>query len=159
MRILLLALLGMAGCTQAPADPSGNEANVSQSAPEAATPAPAPDNANAPLPPAPSPTATSTLPAALRGGWTADKTGDCATDNELRIDIAADRIDFYESRARLKSVTQTDPHSWTAAAELTGEGQTWQRQIRLMLGEDGRLTRAEPGMAEISYTRCPESTR
>ena len=147
MRYLALAaLLAAGGCSE----PAENVPAVENAAPVGD---PTPVVASS------SPASTTTLPQPLLGAWTSDKTGDCTSDNELRIDIAADRIDYHESRATITSVTQVDPHSWGIDADLSGEGESWKKSFDLNLNEDGSMTRVEAPIPDITYTRCPKGTQ
>lgn len=147
--VTLAALLAAGGCSE-PAEnvPAiENAAPVGDRTPEVAAPA----NGASPAP-------ATRLPQPLLGAWTADKTGNCAADNELRIDIAPARIDYHESRARVTRVTPVGERSWGVDAEFSGEGEAWTRSFDLNLSADGRtLTRVEAPVADITYTRCETS--
>lgn len=110
--------------------------------------------------PARSPTATTfapqtdRLPKPLLGTWTADPSGRCTPATELRIVVAPAEIRFYESVARVLSVTQTDPHRWQVIAETVGEGETRRQDFAFYLGELGGLTRVQPPAPDLTYQRC-----
>ena len=142
--VLIGTIASLAGCSQQPAADSAPVGNVTAPMPVAA--------------PSPSVAPATTLPAPLLGTWTADPAKRCTPGTELRIEVRADQIRFYESVARVTGVTQVDPHSWGIDATVTGEGETRNRSFDLNLNEDGTLTRVEAPIPDITYTRCESET-
>ncbi len=147
---VLGALAGLTGCSPEAPTPAPTEP-VATPSPKTTAPAAAPTTAI-------TPTKATTLPAPLVGIWTADPAGRCTPGTELRIDVRANQIRFYESVARVTGVTQVDPHSWGIDATVTGEGETRQRSFDLNLTEDGTMTRVEAPIPDITYTRCESET-
>ncbi len=94
------------------------------------------------------------LPRGLIGTWTADPAGRCTPGSEGRIVVEPKAVRFYESEARITTIAQVDPHSWSIDADVTGEGETRRSRFTLNLNEDGSLTRVEAPFPEITYTRC-----
>ena len=103
------------------------------------------------------------LPKDYQGYW-----GVTANDCELantaatgRINVDADTIRFYESRARVLDVDASSPYALRVDLRFSSEGQTWQRRTLLRLENGGTtLVRIEPpGDARQSatttrYSRC-----
>ncbi len=112
--------------------------------------------ANGTMPPLPKTVAppTRTLPAELLGTWTADKRGDCAPGNPLRIEVTPTQITYHESVARIESAQKTWPEGYGIDAQVTGEGQTERRSFDLIPRAADTLTRVEAPYADIVYTRC-----
>ena len=74
---------------------------------------------------------------------------------EMRVEIADNTIQFYESLCRLDAA-RTIPGFATARlydATCSGEGETWTMTMILMQGFDGELIRIEEGLA-VTYARC-----
>lgn len=158
-RIILIPLLALAACKAAP------ETNATQDA-EAANQADAPVKDVETLPPdetMPPPAnenesaAPKTIPAAFLGRWgmvpnDCDPTRD---DAKGLVEIGADSMKFYESRAKLSKVTGAWPEKIEAEFAYTGEGQSWTKKETLALtGSSNTLTRTEDG-ASFTYKRCP----
>ena len=101
------------------------------------------------------------LPVAFQGYWGVTP-GDCElanVDATGRINIDGATIRFFESRAQVTRLSARSPGELTARLTYRGEGQTWDRDTRLLLEAGGtRLIRSEamPGGAvqTTRYQRC-----
>ena len=156
-RIALLPLLALAACQAAP------ETNAAQDA-ASANHAEAPVKDVETLPPdetaIPQPgdaAAITAIPAAYHGRW-GMVPNDCdpkRDDAKGLVEIDADSMKFYESRAKLAKVTGAFPDKIEAEFAFTGEGQSWTKTETLALsGSSNTLTRTEDGGA-FNYKKCP----
>ena len=87
---------------------------------------------------------------------------DCGTgNNDSRLRISWNRLQFYESEGELRELIRHADGSVTIVAQHTGEGQTWMNVYELRLSADGsRLTVIHPQtgemqQAESTRRRCP----
>lgn len=102
-----------------------------------------------------------TIPAAIRGRWALDAT-DCpkrpGTDlTVLTIDAA--NLRFHESHGELARVRESDAGRIVADYRFSGEGEEWDRRMRLDLADGGKtLVRRDEGegaaAGPMRYTRC-----
>lgn len=102
-----------------------------------------------------------TIPAAIRGRWALDAT-DCpkrpGTDlTVLTIDAA--NLRFHESHGELARVRESDAGRIVADYRFSGEGEEWDRRMRLDLADGGKtLVRRDEGegaaAGAMRYTRC-----
>lgn len=96
------------------------------------------------------------IPAAFRGRWDfAEET--CADPaSEIRLDIEANRITYFESSATPGTITQTAPGALTIEHRFAGEGEEWTETLAYSLSEDGeRLTVTSPDGSMSIRMRCP----
>lgn len=109
--------------------PSGEapEANASPTV----TPAPAPSA----IAPTPAPSAAA-IPARFIGVWDAE-TGTCNRASDLRLEIAPQSFDFYESRGTVTAVTESRDGSVVIGLAMEGEGDNWDQTIKLALIRSG----------------------
>ena len=121
--ILALPLLALTAC--------GGE-------PQQGTPDPAATAAAMPEPaPSPEPTlAANTIPARFHGVWDAE-TGTCDPASDLRLDIGAQTISFYESQGTVTTVDASDPDIVSIQLAMEGEGDQWTKTMDLALEGDG----------------------
>jgi len=145
MLTMLLAGL-LAACSQEPDQPAAPETTA------------APTPSATPAAPAPAATAQTAIPLALRGAW--DWTGGtCQADSDLRMEIGAGAINFYESVGTLEGVREEDGAVLLDLA-MEGEGMQWRQTTVLRLVEGGRLlesTHEDPsGNGPLRYQRCPD---
>ncbi len=141
--LAVLAAFALAACTV--------------SAPVAPAAPAAPDTRAAPAAPA-APAKPTAVPAAFIGEWNSDPKACSTGQNESRLRIGADRIDFYESGGPITAVTLKSPTEVAITATLSGEGETWTDVTSFRLSADGKtLTDASvPGEeSPTSRTRCP----
>jgi len=96
------------------------------------------------------------LPAAFRGRWGLVP-ADCTStngDNKGLMTVEADRLTFYESRAKVARIENVSPTAVKAHLEFSGEGQTWRQDTPLTLDDQGKtLTRVADGQT-LRYARC-----
>jgi predicted small lipoprotein YifL len=103
----------------------------------------------------------SQLPAAMQGRWGLVP-ADCEpgrADAKGLLVIAPRRLEFYESAATLTDISESTPGRIRASFDFTGEGMSWQRDMTLAVGDDGRtLVRREFGedaaTEPLNYTKC-----
>lgn len=142
---LALAALALTACQQ-PAPTA--ERDVSPSAPASPT---------ASATPIASPTAATAIPQQFRGVWDAVG-GSCNPASDLRLEIGAVSIEFYESLGAVTGVTVESPDSILVDLAMEGEGERWERTNRYVLSADGAtLTPSEvggPSTAAIPRKRC-----
>ena len=103
------------------------------------------------------------LPKEFQGYWGVTP-NDCELANTNatgRINVDADRIRFFESRARVVDVVSRSTYAVTVDLRFEGEGQTWQRRTILSLENGGTaLVRTETPVgsgaapATTRYQRC-----
>lgn len=96
------------------------------------------------------------IPAAFQGRWDFAEE-DCANDaSEMRLNIAADQINYFESSAVPETITQTEPDTLTITHLFSGEGEEWTETLAYTLSEDGeRLTVTSPDGSMSIRMRCP----
>jgi hypothetical protein len=95
--------------------------------------------------------AMATIPAPFHGEWTEDLTACGRGSNESRLRIHAHRLQFYESEAAVRSVHVDSARSITAQASFTGEGETWDKSITMVLSQSG----SELSIEGLTRLRCP----
>lgn len=109
----------------------------------------------APPPPsdaAPTASPSTVIPAEFQGEWNArpDACGSGMDDSRLRI--AADELQFYESRGKVRDVAFPAPGRIAVAADMSGEGQTWSETFAFALSQDGQTLTDAHG---FQRSRCP----
>jgi hypothetical protein len=148
---LLGSLLALAAC--------GGEPQQQVAVPEAAAPAtPATEQTDAaPLDPD---IAKGEIPARFHGVWDA-VSGTCDPGSDLRVEIAARRIGFYESAGDVAGVGSEGSDA-IADLVMEGEGESWVQTTRLSIeatpeGERLHLSdAAEPKVPDNNpRKRCP----
>jgi hypothetical protein len=152
MRSLLpaLTILLIAGCTK--------QTEQADSADIAAAETPIAEGNGPPPPPD---AGAGPIPVALHGRWglvPADCTSDRGDAKGL-VEISAEGLRFYESRAKVGTLVSSDAKGIHAQFDFSGEGQTWSRDMTLALGEGGTtLIRSETGedalVEPLAYTKC-----
>ncbi|WP_299328781.1 hypothetical protein [Parasphingopyxis sp.] len=106
--------------------------------------------------PAAEPVVLNAVPEPFHGRW--DFSEDTCADpaSEMRLDIAADLITYYESAAIPMTVTETEPGALTVVHSFSGEGEEWEETLAYELSEDGdRLTVHSPDGSMSIRMRCP----
>ncbi|WP_448503002.1 hypothetical protein [Sphingomonas sp.] len=155
---LLLAACG-SGREEAPApEPTPAEREMVPTAtippPPAPAPDPAPANRTAAVIPGEQGERMETMPLAMHGVWAGEGTR-CARSSDLRLEIARDRLTFYESVAKPVAITRGAGQSIEAELELSGEGETWRERQTFTLSEGGRrLVRSMADGRSVTYARC-----
>ncbi|HSJ78943.1 MAG TPA: hypothetical protein VK913_09455 [Erythrobacter sp.] len=99
------------------------------------------------------------IPARFHGVWDAE-TGSCDPASDLRMEIAADTITFYESEGTVRGVTGAQAGPTKVELAMEGEGETWGMAMSLDVsgtGANERLTtRHEDSQDEpLTRKRCP----
>ncbi len=111
------------------------------------------DDTSEPLPDAGDTAQVDGIPARFHGAWDYVD-GSCNPTSDLRVEVSADRVIFYESVGEVEGVSSgTDGTEVTLAME--GEGQNWDSRFRLSLqGNPERLV-----MQNIEYPSDPTNIR
>lgn len=141
---------------------SGGEEKAADMSPAADTAAPpAADTVAPPAQTAAKAANDGAIPAAIRGRWAIDA-ADCTkrpgTDlTVLTIDAA--NLRFHESHGELARVRESDAARIVADYRFSGEGEEWDRRMRLELADDGRtLVRHDldegADAPSMRYSRC-----
>ncbi len=104
-------------------------------------------------------TAAKVLPASFVGRW-GMVPNDCdpsRDDAKGLMEITPEMLRFYESRGTVRSVAIASPAKVTADVAFSGEGQTWEKAVTLILADNGgALVREESEMPQpLRYQRCP----
>lgn len=91
-----------------------------------------------------------------------DRLVDCGTgNNDSRLRISGDRLQFYESTGELRELIRNQDGSVTVIADHLGEGEIWTSVYQLRLSSDGNaLTVIHPHtndmeQFETERLRCP----
>lgn len=152
MRAFAVSLvpLALAACQQPAASPEAVD-----------TPATIPPTQASPPPaatPIASPTTASAIPQQFRGIWDYAR-GNCNPASDLRLDIGAVSIEFYESLGTVTGITVESPNSILVELAMEGEGERWERSTRFALSDDGAtLTPSDigdaPPAAPMPRKRC-----
>ena len=142
--LFILPLLALAACGSAD-DRNDVEAPTSEAAsgaPEDVPEAGPAEAAQAPL---------TAIPENYRGVWDIPSSnGDPASD--LRLDIRANEIEFYESLGKVTAI-ERDGDGIVVDLAMSGEGETWTVRNRLVLTDDGEaLTIHEAGKEPGTYS-------
>lgn len=101
--------------------------------------------------------ASGAIPAALQGRWglVPDDCTSTRGDAKGLLVVAADKLTFFESRARLDRPGTATADSVTGEFAFTGEGQSWRKTVTLRL-DKGALVRTEDDLPQpLRYQRCP----
>ncbi|TKD51245.1 hypothetical protein [Sphingomonas baiyangensis] len=167
---MLAALTMLAACGGEPERaaevPATNRGDI---APTATMPQPAPVATPQPSPmPSPGPSASpepvtalpgspgarlAEIPVAFHGVWAGDGTR-CARSSDLRLEVAANGLTFYESFARPIAITRAAGRAIDVELELSGEGEVWRERQTLTLGEDNRTLQRRHERGTLAYSRC-----
>lgn len=79
------------------------------------------------------------LPSAFHGVWDYEG-GTCAPESDLRIEVSATEIGFYESFGRITRIRREGDDALVTLA-MQGEGETWEQVLRLSLVQEGDTLR------------------
>ena len=131
--LALSLAVALAACSQEPDAPAEREAEP------AAVPTPA-----APEPEAETAQVLDAIPARFRGAWDA-LDGDCSLSSELRIQIGATTLGFYEARGEVTDVMTDGEDAIIASLAMEGEGERWTMTRRFALSDSDRLTPSPVG--------------
>ena len=156
------AVLALAACSKG-RDPAAVKTDPALAATVQSEAVAASGPAGEPTPPseASSDLAEKTIPAALRGRWGL-VAADCTStrgDAKGLITISADSLRYYESVAKLGTVTARSATSLAAGFAFSGEGMEWQRDMTLKLQDGGKaLVKQEFGAdavpGPLTYRHC-----
>lgn len=142
----------LAGCSQPSSTPAQDSA---ASDPSAAASAPPPGPG---APSIVSPATAAAIPERFRGVWDNIK-GSCNPSSDLRMEIGAVSIEFYESLGTVTGVIVESPDSIVIDLAMEGEGERWTVKNRFVLSDDGAtLTPAEADgtpSTPMPRKRCP----
>ena len=157
--VAMLAVAATASCKKADEpDPALTEAPADTSTVPAATALPEP----VPTPEQPLDTAAANeIPSAIQGMWGMTE-ADCDRsrgDSKGNLRVGANKLEFYESVARLGKIQERDASRIRATYTFEGEGQTWSMDVVLDAQDDGeRLVRRDYGPdalpGPLQYRRC-----
>lgn len=110
--------------------------------------------------PIPAGTPITAMPAAMQGRWgmAPDDCDPARSDAKGLLQVGADSLRFYESRATLRSAAMIGPDAVRATFAYTGEGMEWTAEDTFRLINNGevlvrRSTGAEP-TEPFEYRRC-----
>ena len=96
------------------------------------------------------------MPDGFHGRWDFSETTCADPASEMRLDIAADRIAYYESVATPIAITQTASSELTVVHRFSSEGEEWEETLAYELSEDAeRLTVHSPDGSMSTRMRCP----
>lgn len=94
------------------------------------------------------------IPAAFHGTWDYID-GTCTRESDLRMEISAGQIIFYESLGQVRSIEAKDEMSLDVTLAMEGEGEVWTNVTRLTLADDGNILTPSAGLGEQAYEAIP----
>lgn len=143
-RILLVAALCLAACSPQSDNTDSASASVSETA-----------SAVIPSSAAPAAPVAATLPAAFVGKWDAPPKP-CSTSYraEMQLDVTPTDLSYFESGGKVKSVKVNSPTDVVADLAMSGEGETWEKSIHMVLSGDGKTLTIDEGKGGVRV-RCP----
>ncbi|MGB7418656.1 MAG: hypothetical protein WA918_05705 [Erythrobacter sp.] len=98
------------------------------------------------------------IPQPFHGVWDSPD-GSCDPASDLRVEIGARSITFYESIGSVERVTANASDAVTVALDMQGEGETWKDTLILTLSNEGEtLTPRNADLsaqAALTLARCP----
>lgn len=125
--LLLVATLSLAACQQT--EPNTLPGDARANADPAAMTSPT-------FTPAALPTTARVIPERFRGVWD-NARSKCSPSSNLRMDIGAVSIEFYESLGNVTGVTVEAPDSIVVDLAMEGEGERWEVKNRYTLSNEG----------------------
>ncbi len=81
--------------------------------------------------------ANNQIPTRFQGVWDYVE-GTCLPESDLRMEISADEILFYESIGKVTAAT-SDGDAVQLTMAMEGEGENWTEEYRLSLSDDGEF--------------------
>ncbi|WP_155806030.1 hypothetical protein [Erythrobacter litoralis] len=136
------AALVLAGCSSEPEAPTetadefadrigGGDASSPDAAPSSSLDAP---------PPAPMAQlgAPKPVPTKFQGVWDFID-GNCSRDSDLRLEIGANSLQFYESMGTVNGYEQPNPDTVILNLAMEGEGERWEERTRMSLVDGGKF--------------------
>ena len=150
---LLPAIAFIAACggeAQEPAPTNDNPPALAESSDEQPAEAVAEEAVAAPA------AAEGAIPAQFVGVWDYIE-GTCDPASDMRLEIAQERLIFYESVGQVRSA-QAEGDTLRVDLAMSGEGETWRDQLQFTLMDDGTLHRvdaaAPDAVDEYPRKRC-----
>ncbi|MCK0127400.1 hypothetical protein [Erythrobacter sp. F6033] len=154
--LVLAAAVSACGAAPDPAEPTPIETPIPVEPDggigDGAGPIPETDEANT--------TDAAIIPVRFQGVWDYEG-GTCALESDLRMEVSADEILFYESIGTVNAVS-ADGEDTIVTLAVEGEGETWEQSTRFSLmgeGDDLRLHTSDgeqPKQAdEYPSKKCP----
>ncbi len=117
-------------------------------APIAASPEPAA------APEAPMAPAVAAIPEQFRGVWDYIE-GSCAPESDLRLEVTAGDLMFYESVGEVESVEVENANQVVVELSMSGEGESWTERTRLTLTDGGDILTPVDADGEQAGTPMP----
>lgn len=157
VRLTLPLLLCLGACADPAATPAARSdasgTDSSAPAPESAPPAPTPTSPAEPSTPAPADNAEAAteVPARFQGRYASDAAACGRPGDESHLQIQDRQIVFHESSGAV-SGAQVDGDQIAITAQMTGEGETWERTSRFRLDGEDVLVDSEHGMRRVRCT-------
>lgn len=92
------------------------------------------------------------LPAIFLGRWDANAQA-CAVGTEMKLTVEPRRVAFYESGGRIESIKINGPNDIVAEVAMSGEGETWQKTMHMVVTEDSKTLTINNGELGVRV-RC-----
>lgn len=153
---LCMTGLALAGCSReadAPLDGSGEPAGL-------ATPYIDFGPIAAPASETGAPVSAGRIPEKLRGRWGLVPADCTSTHGDAKglLEVGADTLTFYESRATLTELRESGADRIRADFAFSGEGQEWTQDVELRIWGGAKLIRQDRGPdampGPLAYARC-----
>ena len=99
-----------------------------------------------------------TVPEPWLGEWNADRSA-CGTFNDdSRLILSAERIEFWASEGLVRGAFTNGPHEILIVADHSGEGETWLGTSHFRMAESGDSIAMDisDGAPSFIRYRCPE---
>lgn len=97
--------------------------------------------------------ALSGLPDPFIGTWDANPDACRQKSSDMRLIVDSTTLRFHESRGTLTSITLNTPGDIAAQAAMAGEGEKWDRPVRLVLSPDSNTLTLDDGAGGVRV-RC-----
>jgi len=105
--------------------------------------------------PRPAADQVASIPAAFRGEWNGDLSA-CGTGlSDTRLRVSEKKLQFYESDAEVKSAKIISSRAIEISALFTGEGETWNSELKLALSRSGNDLTIQMGGDDFTRIKCP----
>lgn len=139
----IFAMFMLTGCGQSAENPADQTEEAASETPIPVEPDGGIGDGAQPLPEQSETDNPAVIPAAYHGTWDYIE-GTCARESDLRVQISASEIMFYESIGTIEGVREAGEDIVVTLA-MEGEGERWQQHTRLTLSENGeRLDLTDP---------------
>lgn len=144
-RILLITAACLAACSPQ-ADKSTDSASAPVSEAASASVSSAAETSSA--------VTVAELPAGFVGKWDAPPRP-CSTSYraEMQLDVTPTALSFFESGGTIKNVKVNSPTDVVADVAMSGEGETWERSMRMALTDNGKTLTIDEGKGGVRV-RC-----